>query len=88
MLRVSFAVAKNVLFVLKMESAISTACAADWYPATPSAKVIDDWIVGVDASTTGTSSQSYFTEAALTAAIPGSLSTSGGRLRVEGLVGT
>ena len=33
MLRVSFAFTKSVLFVLIMESAISTAFAADWYPA-------------------------------------------------------
>ena len=88
MLRVSFAFTKSVLFVLIMESAISTACAADWYPATPSPKVIDDWIVSLDASTTGSSAKSFFTEAGVTAAIPGSLSVSGGRLRVEGLAGT
>jgi hypothetical protein len=88
MLRVIFALFKSVLFVLILASAISPVCAADWYPATPSPKVIDDWIVSVDASTTGSSSQSYFTEAAVTAAIPGSLSTSGARLRFEGLAGT
>ena len=88
MLRVGFSVVRCVLFALIVPLMINPARSADWYPATPSPKVIDDWIVSVDASTTGTSSQSYFTEAALTAAIPGSLSTSGGRLRVEGLVGT
>ena len=88
MLRVSFVVFKCVLCVLIVASAISTARAADWYPATPSPKVIDDWIVSVDASTTGSSSKSYFMEAGVTAAIPGSLSVSGARLRVEGLAGT
>jgi len=88
MLRVSFVVFKGALFALIVASAISPACGADWYPATPSPKVIDDWIVSVDASTTGSSSKSYFTEAGVTAAIPGSLSVSGARLRLEGLAGT
>ncbi len=84
MLRVGFSVSKSVLFALM----ISPARSADWYPATPSPKIIDDWIVSVDASTTGSSSKSYFLEAGATAAIPGSLSTSGARLRVEALAGT
>ena len=80
----SFSVSKSVLFALM----ISPARSADWYPAPPSPKMIDDWIVSVDTSTTGSSSKSYFMEAGATAAIPGSLSTSGARLRVEGLAGT
>ena len=88
MLRVRFTVAKSVLSALIITSAISPARSADWYPATPSLKVIDDWIVSVEASTTGSSSKSYFTEAGVTAAISGSLLTSGARLRLEGLAGT
>ena len=88
MLRVGFSAYKTMLFVLIVPFTISPVRSADWYQATPSSKVIDDWIVSVDASTTGSSSKSYFTEAGVTAAIPGSLSVSGARLRVEGLAGT
>lgn len=88
MFRVGFCVSQSVLVALIVTVASSSARSADWYPATPSPKVIEDWIVSVDASTTGSSSKSFFSEAGMTAAIPGSLSASGARLRVEGLAGT
>ena len=88
MLRVGFSVSKSILFAFIAALMIGPARSADWSPATPSPQIVDDWIVSVDASTTGSSSKSYFTEAGATAAIPGSLSTSGARLRVEALAGT
>ena len=88
MLRVSLLVCECVLVALVIGSMVRPAYSADWYVAKPTPKMIDDWIVSVDAAVTASSVQSYFVGAGVTAAIPGSLSTSGARLRIEGLEGT
>lgn len=62
--------------------------AADWYTGAPAAKANDDWIVSLDASTTVTTNNSVFANAGATAAVAGTMTQSGARVRVEAMAGT
>lgn len=75
--------AGTVIFLLSC----GAASAADWYTGA-SVKPQDDWIVAIDASATAASNSSDFAGASATVAAGGTLTTSGARVRLEGLAGT
>ncbi len=78
----------RLVLALAPSLTISPAEAADWYTGAPVPKAADEWIVSLDASTTASSTKSYFAYAGATAAVTGNLLTSGPRFRAEGVVGT
>lgn len=62
--------------------------AADWYTGAAPAKPSDDWIVAVDASAAASSNGSQFAAVSATIAPERTLTTSGSRIRIEGLAGS
>ena len=73
---------------LLVTAAADRAWAADWYTGASPVKPSDDWIVAVDASAAASSNGSQFAAVSATIAPERTLSTSGSRIRVEGLAGT